>query len=369
MTDPPATRIHIQELDGLRGAAVGLVMVTHFWPNTGVFERSADIAEVGWIGVDLFFVLSGFLITGILLADAPNPNYYRRFYLRRAFRIFPLYYAFLFSLFGFLAVWHGGADLQRLNTEWGSPLWFFAYLANFVTASRGLMPVFGPLGPPWSLQIEEQFYMMFPAIVHRLRERLPRFLIVVIALALVYRVGAFLLYPENPWLQYVGTFGRADALAFGAIVACARRFYGGFAGAWTRSLPLALVPLVAMYAITGVASGGVFVRTAGYSLNAACFAAIIWWTVANAGTRATYMLRFKPLRLLGKISYGVYLLQLPVQSAMKIAMHVPAGNMTRTPSQAIIWTAATLLVAWTSWRVFENPLMVWGQTRFGNRAH
>lgn len=358
---------HLQELDGLRGIAVGLVLLVHFCPNTGAFQTTARVAEVGWIGVDLFFVLSGFLITGILLSNIESPTYYRRFYVRRAFRIFPLYYAFLAAVFLFLALWQSGANLQRLNRDWGSPWWFVVYLANYVTAARGL-PLFAALGPLWSLQIEEQFYCVFPFVVRHLRERLLYFLVTVIVLALAYRLLMFALWPENASLQYVGTIARSDALAFGALVSWIRTFVlDADENRWLRFSPALLLPLAVMYALIGPAPSGAVARTLGYSANAVCFAALVWWGAANQDKTCTKFLRTRLLRWLGKISYGAYILQLPVQTALKLVMHIPTGNMVRTPAQSLISTTATLLLAWLSWRFFETPVMRWGHRRFSRQ--
>ena len=128
---------HIPELDGIRGFAVGLVLLEHFWPNVGYWRVALPFTDIGWIGVDLFFVLSGFLITGILVDNVERPDYFRRFYVRRAFRIFPLYYAFLILIFGFLAIWHGARDLAKLRTEWGSPYGSFCTLRITLRPRKG----------------------------------------------------------------------------------------------------------------------------------------------------------------------------------------------------------------------------------------
>src|SRR5690606_14821333 len=83
---------HIAELDGLRGIAILLVIVHHFWPDTGPLLAAYDVVHLGWIGVDLFFVISGFLITGILLDTRGERGYFRNYLARRALRVFPLYY-------------------------------------------------------------------------------------------------------------------------------------------------------------------------------------------------------------------------------------------------------------------------------------
>jgi peptidoglycan/LPS O-acetylase OafA/YrhL len=353
----------IRELDGLRGVAVGLVLLQHFWPNAGTAGGQASFSEIGWIGVDIFFGLSGFLITGILLDSVEEGDYYRRFYIRRAFRIFPLYYAFLILTFGFLWFWQGGVALRQMEKEWGSPAWFFVYLANFICSARGSFPPFAPLGPPWSLQIEEQFYVVFPFLVRRLRLRLWMFLSGVIATALLYRIAMFALFPNDAAIQYFGTVARMDGLAFGGLAAFAVRYAPrAAAGRWIGFAPAGLIPLALLYGVTGPSASGVLVRTVGYTLNGACFAALLLWTVAHQGQGRTGLLRLAPLRFLGRISYGAYLMQLPVQSALKLLTHTPTGSMVRTPGQSVLWTSATLAVAWISWEVFEKPLLAWGHS-------
>ncbi len=355
---------HIRELDGLRGFAVGLVLVKHYWPNTGVLSAASPIAGLGWIGVDLFFVLSGFLITGILLDSFCNPHYYRRFYRRRAFRIFPLYYAFLSLMLVFLTFWHHGVYLQRLRAEWGSPLWFVIYLANFVSAYSGKLVPFGPLGPVWSLQIEEQFYLLFPFVVRRLGAKLWILLIGIMAFGLAWRILLFFVAPENSAAPYVGTLSRVDSLAAGGLAACVIRSTENRPGLVAKVVswltPLSICVLVAMYCIVGTEVGNPVTRTVGFSLNSLAFAALILWIVERRNQWTTLPFRLGPIRWLGAISYGVYLLQLPVQSAVKLMTGMPLGSFERTAGESIVWLAATLSVAWLSWSFFEKPLLDWG---------
>jgi peptidoglycan/LPS O-acetylase OafA/YrhL len=118
--------------------------------------------------------------------------------------------------------------------------------------------------------------------------------------------------------------------------------------------------MVALYCITGTEIANPFTRTVGYSLNSIAFAALILWIVERRNGLATLPFRLGPIRWLGKISYGVYLLQLPVQSAVKLVMGIPLGSFERTAGQSIVWLVATLAVAWLSWRLFEKPLLNWG---------
>ena len=168
------TQAHIPALDGLRGIAIILVMLfhlTYFLPGVPLDVAFLRLTNYGWTGVDLFFVLSGFLITGILLEAKGTPNYFKNFYARRALRIFPLYYGFVaFLIFVYpLAAAQFRAERDILvENRW----WVLGYAVNWIVAWTG---DFGrtPLGTGgfWSLAIEEQYYLMWPAVVLLLSRR------------------------------------------------------------------------------------------------------------------------------------------------------------------------------------------------------
>jgi len=141
-------RDHIPELDGLRAVAVSLVLLDHFGSN-GAFPSLWRVAPLGWVGVDLFFVLSGFLITRILLATRTDTHYYRNFYIRRALRIFPLYYCVLALVFAAILFHRQGIEYRRL-AEWGSPLGPWLYLGNIQMAIHGHFQPVLSLIPMWS---------------------------------------------------------------------------------------------------------------------------------------------------------------------------------------------------------------------------
>ncbi len=145
-------------LDGIRGIAVSLVLLCHF---VGAYEPTTTVGGIvyavlrsGWCGVDLFFVLSGFLITGILVETKTAPNFFRSFYMRRFLRIFPLYYALLFVWFGVLGSLAArfGWDAYAIGRD--RQLWYWAYLGNWLRPSRELV---GAIAHLWTLAIEEQF--------------------------------------------------------------------------------------------------------------------------------------------------------------------------------------------------------------------
>src|SRR5262245_44918575 len=202
----------IRELDGLRGIAILMVMVHRFWPRTGV-GVAADVAGAGWIGVDLFFVISGFLIAGILLGTKGDPGYFRNFYARRALRILPLYYLFVIGVF--VAFAHNAEFLARA----GSPFWYLVHLGNVPEGLLGLNTPYW-IAPVWSLAIEEQFYLTFPLLVWLLdRRRMTILLVGMIALAPIIRLVTMLALPGSERVQYLFTLCRIDTIAVGCLLA------------------------------------------------------------------------------------------------------------------------------------------------------
>ena len=222
---------HIPALDGVRGLAIALVMLHHF--ATGMnsrvpaFRAFFGLAETGWVGVDLFFALSGYLITGILFdAKAAPRHYFRNFYMRRALRIVPLYYATLA-----LAILPTAGPLARsealgLRTIRGEQAWYWLYGVNLLQAMRGR---FYPLGNYWTLSVEEHFYLLWPIAAFLLSRRaLMACAAALFAIALATRLGMIAAH-ANPIAIYVLTPCRMDTLAAGAFVALAARGPGGLA--------------------------------------------------------------------------------------------------------------------------------------------
>jgi peptidoglycan/LPS O-acetylase OafA/YrhL len=336
----------IGELDGLRGIAILLVMLFHFF--TSVFA-------VGWIGVDLFFVLSGFLITGILLDSAGKPNYYLNFIARRALRIFPLYYVVIGVLLG--VIYFGFKHEWRQFLQWGSPLNYVFYVANiWQTKMNADPPVFAFL-PLWSLQVEEQFYLTYPAIVAFLSpKQLRGFLVGSILIAPILR-GIFLFsYPAHRIGAYVLMPCRVDALAWGGLLALMLRTRGLWTikTSWTLSVSLTAACAV-LFLLRPATALDPVVGVVGMSLIGAMFAAWVSSTVAAEGQPSTGVLRFSPLMFLGRISYGVYLFHAPVHFIVKTAaarLNLQDGNVVKIASLAIVVPAA-----WISWRFFESQIL------------
>ncbi len=217
----------IRELDGLRGVAIGMVVLFHFFQNTMAFQPGSVFSYVqaglrlSWTGVDLFFVLSGFLIGGILLDSRESTNYYSVFYKRRFFRIVPIYLVTLVLGAALVSLKLGptSGPLQWLTTE-GAP--WYAYLTftqNFWMAHAGSVGSNG-LAMTWSLAVEEQFYLTVPLYIRALSRRwLARFLVIGICSAPLLRSLLLHFGSDSSIGIYTMMLCRADALLLGVLAA------------------------------------------------------------------------------------------------------------------------------------------------------
>ena len=296
---------HMPALDGLRGVAIGLVFLHHCEPR---MQRlgAGSVAAWGWCGVDLFFVLSGFLITGIVLDGRDRPRFFRNFYARRGLRIWPLYALVVplnFWLCGRSNTWMQGTG----EASWFASAWWLNFALFVQNLSPGLT---GTLYPSWSLAIEEQFYLLWAPVA--------RFL----PIAGLYGVlGATL--ATSPlcrayWRSFtaVHTLYHLDGLAAGSLAALALRTIALSRRQWRRwSVGLAATGLgITVWAAqghgslldTGIAMGftGLVLLTAG-STASMDRTGSSWAAIAEHIWQRP--LRAAPMRFLGRISYGFYL--------------------------------------------------------------
>jgi peptidoglycan/LPS O-acetylase OafA/YrhL len=307
-------RGHVPALDGVRGVAITLVMWAHLAlctrPSNGLERGLLAASQYGLLGVDLFFVLSGFLITGILI-DAKSQNaYFRTFYMRRALRIFPLYYGVLALLFWVapLIPYFQGQSLDFLVSH---QAWAWLYGVNIYNAIHGNLS-FPYINHFWSLAVEEHFYLVWPLVIWATPSaRLRRVCASAVFLALTARLLGAILGLSYTTLYELTPF-RIDQLAFGGLLATEARRRDGvtrLAKRMSAAAPAAAAVLVGLFSLDGALHhwGG----TANHQLRTAMwtilFGALIVAAIALPDTHlASRFLRSRVMTGLGKYSYGLY---------------------------------------------------------------
>ena len=349
---------HIREFDGLRGLAILAVLLHHFWPTTGALAGWSTLPHLGWAGVDLFFVISGCLITGILLDSRGQRGALRNFYARRVIRIFPLYYLFVAAAFIVIPRLQGSSEFHDQS---GSPWWYVLYLGNVRESLTGHEPSY-VLAVTWSLCIEEQFYLVFPLLVAMLSPaRLRTLLWTLVVAAPLVRCLTALAWPDNERIQYLATPSRVDVLALGCLIALGVRGHGWLPSRSTTRvlLPAALVACAAAFAAGGLDRTTFFGRTLGYSLIALAASALVLWTAQRRHAHAAGWLRFRPLCTLGTLCYGIYLLQRPAQVVVGklLAKLAPTVEINGTAWGLLIFPLAAVAAATVSWFLLERPML------------
>lgn len=393
----PERPSHNPVLDGVRGLAILLVVLHHhtvMTATTALDAGFAAISHVGAVGVDLFFVLSGFLITGILLrarntADQPGARYFRNFYARRTLRIFPLYYAVVFvALVVLPQIDHPKANnFGRIEgDEWS----YWLYLSNFTIAQAGRWR-HAILDVSWSLAIEEQFYLVWPLVVRYCSLAvIRRTAIVMIVGALLFRLFGTYWLGWNLVTTTVLTPGRLDTLGLGALLAIAASGASGSAARDGGQAGLLPFRRTAQWLVWPCALGGLALfladewrrahwspgeprvvswsQTAGFSLTALAFAAILVLAVTAPRTSRTHRFWCTPLlRVFGKYSYAMYLFHLPIRALVRDLVFGPPGTGahfifptiggSQIPAQ-LLFHAVTIPLAlgaaWLSWHCYEK---------------
>jgi peptidoglycan/LPS O-acetylase OafA/YrhL len=358
----PENRAYFPALDGVRAIAFLLVFAHHY-----------ARLEVGWVGVDIFFVLSGFLITGILFDTRDKPHRVRNFYVRRSLRIFPLYYGTILAIILATPFVHWHWDWRWLSWPlYAGNLILFVHrgfldpgtmsLVNgWLTGAHGVALFVGHF---WSLCVEEQFYLIWPWIVFKIKSRR---LLIAIATTIVI-LGPLLRHLANLYLPADriregitahGTPFRLDTLMMGALIALLYRGASRDALFKTAKVSIWIAGIVSFVVTAAVLlRPALFVHrglkplvfTLGFSLIA-FFAGTLVVRCLISGTLLARILSNQVLRWIGRISYGAYIIHdmfHPFYDRMANALHVPVS---------VIALPATFCIAWLSFRFFESRFL------------
>jgi peptidoglycan/LPS O-acetylase OafA/YrhL len=366
----PTSRL--PELDGIRGVAIGLILIWHYFairvpinPDSRLFQFVFYLRQ-SWCGVDLFFVLSGFLIGGILIDARESKHFFRTFYLRRAFRILPLYFLVLisFSVGAYLTERGWGASVKYAFDQNG-PIWSYWFLVqNIWSAATGQWGSHW-LGVTWSLAIEEQFYITLPLLVRYTSTRLlPWVVLALVGLAPILRTILYYHYQFGQFSGYWLMPCRTDALGLGVLLAVLIRSAHG----WRTLINNKWIVVVSLCAscagfvwldIHGCGVGTEPMATYGHSVLAVFFASLIAWMLIVPTGSLCRIMRFKPLGFLGIIAYGVYLLHYPILVLVQ-------GSGLFKPTNADTWDGVlitmlalglTILFSTLSWTLVEKRLL------------
>lgn len=300
----PARCMHqnyIPELDGLRGLAILLVVTFHYF--AGYF----NFFSFGWTGVDLFFVLSGFLITSRLMITRDDNNYFYKFYKNRALRIMPLYYsvliAFYIAIYFFISK-ENQAGFKFYNQNITS---FFLFLENWSLIKTG--HIFeNHLQHFWSLAVEEQFYLLWPLFIYFFSRNKNLYIILYFCLVciVILRLILYFKFQGDSQVYFYNTFCRMDSFIIGGLL----YFFSIRTSKFTKKYVLSVINLLTL--IVGVIFYGTkfstpFMSTIGYTLLAIFYGTIIYLATQKKDNYLKAFLRQRWLITLGKISYGLYI--------------------------------------------------------------
>jgi peptidoglycan/LPS O-acetylase OafA/YrhL len=335
-------------IDGLRAIAILLVLCDHFvllFPAASA-TRLWRLGQFGQTGVDLFFVISGFLITRILLDAKGSPHVIRNFYVRRALRITPLYYLTLLALFVIAPAIHAAASVP-----WDRQFWFWLYLQGFPLAFNKAL-ITGPTHL-WSLAVEEHFYLVWPFFVVALDAKK---LYKLIAAAVVVSLACRVVWPQYD--VYYFTLARLDGIAIGAAIA----IYGATHHVKQVAESFGGLRLWARVAV--VVAGGILaisfllphfelstMRVLRSTLVALVYAGFLVMVVNKPASAVGKLLQSAPLRSIAKYSYAMYMFHPFIFEWLK------TRGLTYSFLSLLLGFALTYAAGWVSWNVLEKPIL------------
>lgn len=352
-------RIHLPALDGMRGIGILAVMVTHFAnhdPSLKGFSDSAAILDVSAWAMTMFFLLSGFLITGILLEAREKPHYFRNFFARRVLRIFPLYYGVLAILFVLHPGW-GHAIGGSLSRRW---LWLYG---SNIEMARHETRTYGFLSHFWSLAVEEQYYLVWPFIVAAFRPRKLFFVCCALGLlSVVFRI-VFVEWGNHVVSAYILTPCQLDPLCTGGALAILVR-RGGLPRLRAPAR-VAVAGSLGVFFLLGWYKLGILSRTLVIGrplLSCFLFGGVLLLAAGDSGI-CRRVLGARAFTFLGKYSYGLYVFHFPLLPVFKVCFPREAiGRSVGSPLAGLLFAVlfsitSTLLLSIASYELYEKRFL------------
>ena len=345
------TRSYYPALDGLRGVAILLVIVYH---NFGFINQF----YFGWIGVDLFFVLSGFLITDILINTVGQPNFFLNFYMRRVLRIVPLYYL---SLVFFIIIYPLFFTSPNFSYYQQNQFSLWIYLQNWLY-------IFNPnndvtiLHHFWSLAVEEQFYLLWPITILWIRK--PKWLIAILGIALIsvivlrYIVWEFKI--ENFAYFNFYTFSRIDGICIGSMLALIVRINKNFIGTYQTIIVigLALFNFLFFFLNRSKSYSLPYLAIAGYTTFAVILAILVYEAILQKNRWINFIFTNRILIFFGKLSYGLYVYHWPIylilQKPIGIFFRKSFPFLPHAISVSIALSVIAVIISWASYHSYEK---------------
>jgi len=350
-------RSYYPALDGLRGLASLLVVVYH---NFGFINHYFFF---GWIGLDIFFVLSGFLITDILLTTIGHPHYLKNFYVRRMLRVFPLYYAALIVFLLLLPRFSGMRPFFSYYVENQAFLW--VYLQNWLYVFEPPPQFQTTLNHLWSLAVEEQFYLLWPLLILLIKK--PKYLLLFIGALLVLvialRYQAWTSHLEKMSYYNLYTFTRIDGICIGCMIAILQRINPRFLANYTGLIVLAFAGFNFLFFFFNRENDFTFPYLAivGYSTISMLFGLLVYDIVHKRTRVFITVFGNRILQFLGRVSYGCYIVHWPLYLIASPFVHRWLTPYTGLPLRnflvSSVLTGLAYFLGYLSYRYFETRFL------------
>jgi peptidoglycan/LPS O-acetylase OafA/YrhL len=359
---------HIKELDGLRAIAILLVCIAHFYQvdeatlyidNKLFGIITFKISQLGLKGVELFFILSGYLITRILLNTKDSPNYFKSFYMRRILRIFPLYYFVLFVSFFILPYFISidAGTQQIIDSQW--KLWTYTSNVFFIDPVKWDISSFPNFGHFWSLAVEEHFYIVWPFIIYYFRNKK---VITIMWLIFLFSMLSWILGFSESIFNWT-TLKYSGALALGGILAYYEyQNIETLEKLYTKTKRYTIL-LLLLFLISAFIprSFGEFGTIAGYVISLVLFSNLVLMAIFGNQKIKTFF-DHKILFFIGKISYGIYIYHGLLRPYFKEFIYDPmyvlvGGGILTSIIYTVLMTMISIFIAFLSWEFFEKHFL------------